>query len=44
VSLAGGPSARPSAEDIEPLIDRAIAWCEGEIIEPRPPQPGRARA
>ena len=44
VPLAGGPPARPSAEEIGPLIDRAIAWCEGEIIEPRPPQPGRARS
>jgi len=43
VPLAGGPPARPSAEEIGPLIDRAIAWCEGEIIEPRPPQSGRAR-
>ncbi len=43
VPLVGGPPARSSAQDVEPLIERAIAWCEGEIIEPRPPQPGRAR-
>jgi DNA polymerase III subunit gamma/tau len=43
VPIEGGRPALPSAQDIEPLIDRAIAWCEGEIVEPRPPQPGRAR-
>jgi DNA polymerase-3 subunit gamma/tau len=37
VALAGGPPAPPSAAEIEPLINRAIAWCEGEIIEPGAP-------
>ena len=43
VPLAGGAPTPPPAQDVEPLIDRAIAWCEGEIVEPRPPQAGRAR-
>ncbi|MGH7731120.1 MAG: hypothetical protein ACRENJ_07710, partial [Candidatus Eiseniibacteriota bacterium] len=42
VPLGEGP-ARPSVQDLEPLIDRAIAWCEGEVIEPGPPAPGRVR-
>jgi hypothetical protein len=36
VPLEGGAPVRPSASDVEPLIDRAIAWCEGEVVEPRP--------
>jgi hypothetical protein len=43
LALAGGAPPRPTAQDVEPLIDRAIAWCEGEIIEPRTQETGRAR-
>jgi hypothetical protein len=36
VPLEGGAPARPSASDVEPLIDRAIAWFEGEVVDPKP--------
>ena len=35
IALAGGPPAPPTAEDVQPMIDRAIAWFEGEVIQPR---------
>ena len=41
VPLEGGPPARPAATDVEPLIDRAIAWFEGEVVEPKARPPAR---
>ncbi|HKQ57639.1 MAG TPA: hypothetical protein VJY35_07200, partial [Candidatus Eisenbacteria bacterium] len=34
VALEGGAPAPRTSEDVRPLIDRAIAWFEGDIIEP----------
>jgi len=28
-----GGAARPSREDVKPLVDRAIAWFEGDVIQ-----------
>jgi hypothetical protein len=36
VALEGDAPPRPSAADVEPLIDRAIAWFEGEVVDPKP--------
>src|SRR5262245_19311793 len=36
VALEGGAPPRPSATDVEPLIDHAIAWFEGEVVDPKP--------
>ena len=35
VALTGGPAAPPTAEDVQPMIDRTIAWFEGEVIQTR---------
>jgi DNA polymerase-3 subunit gamma/tau len=35
--VVAGATPRPQAENLEPLVDRAIAWFEGEMISP----PGR---
>jgi hypothetical protein len=35
VASAEGVAAPPSDADVKPMIDRAIAWFEGEVIEPR---------
>ena len=35
--MVAGATPRPQAENLEPLVDRAIAWFEGEMIS----RPGR---
>jgi DNA polymerase-3 subunit gamma/tau len=34
VPLAGGPPGPPAEQDVKPMIDRAIAWFAGDVIEP----------
>jgi len=44
VPLAGGPTGPPSEESVKPMIDRAIEWFAGDVIEPNAQRPERTRA
>jgi hypothetical protein len=38
VAPVAGASAAPADADVKPMIDRAIAWFEGDVIEPKRPE------
>ena len=42
--LIAGATPRPQAEDLNPLVDRAIAWFEGEMISRPGGETGRSDA
>jgi DNA polymerase-3 subunit gamma/tau len=43
VPLASGPPAPPAEQDVRPMIDRAIEWFAGEVIEPNGQRTERTR-
>jgi hypothetical protein len=43
VASGEGAAAPPSDADVRPMIERAIAWFEGEVIEPSSTRPERTR-